>query len=119
MARQKTRPQDHSEETMQHFKLDLRARTQLALLLAATSLFGADAMAAKMAGDPAATCSDLIRPNDNAVRIDPASMIAPTPLAGVERGPTPSARVTPAHPKYGKVLGQRAPPDPNVQRLKF
>ena len=40
---------------MQHLKFDMRAWTELASLLAATSLFGADAMAAKMAGDPATT----------------------------------------------------------------
>ena len=48
-------------ETMQHFKFDMRAWTQLASLLAATSLFSADAIAAKMTGDPAATCSGLVR----------------------------------------------------------
>src|SRR5256885_7285901 len=104
---------------MQHFKLDMRAWTQLAALLAATSLFGADAMAAKMTGDPAATCSGLIRPADNAVRIDSASMIAPTPLAVSERGPTPAARVTSANPEFCKVLGQIAPSDPNAPPIKF
>ncbi|UPK07827.1 tannase/feruloyl esterase family alpha/beta hydrolase [Bradyrhizobium sp. 170] len=76
-------------------------------------------MAAKMTGDPAATCSDLIRPTDNAVRIDAASMIAPTPLAVAERGPTPAARVTPANPEFCKVLGQIAPSDPNAPPIKF
>ena len=104
---------------MQHFKFDMRAWTQLAALLAATSLFSADAMAAKMAGDPAATCGDLIRPTDNAVRIDSASIVAPTPLAVAERGPTPAARVTPANPEFCKVLGQIAPTDPNAPPIKF
>jgi tannase/feruloyl esterase len=104
---------------MQHFKFDMRAWTQLASLLAATSLFSAGAIAAKMAGDPAATCSDLIRPTDNAVRVESAAMIAPTPLAVVERGPTPAARVTPANPEFCKVLGQIAPSDPNAPPIKF
>ena len=104
---------------MQHLKLDMRAWTRLAALLAATSLFGADAMAAKMAGEPAATCSDLIRPTDNAVRVESASMIAPAPLAVAERGPTPAARVTPANPEFCKVLGQIAPADPNAPPIKF
>ena len=72
-----------------------------------------------MAGDPATTCSDLIRPTDNAVRIDSASMIAPTPLAVAERGPTPAARVTPANPEFCKVIGQIAPLDPNAPPIKF
>src|SRR5258705_4300970 len=104
---------------MQHFKLDMRTWTQLASLLAATSLFGTDAMAAEMTGDPAATCSDLIRPTDNAVRIDSAAMISPRPLAVAERGPTPAARVTPANPEFCKVLGQIAPSDPNAPPIKF
>ena len=94
---------------MQHFKFDMRAWTQLASLLAATSLFSADAMAAKMTGDPATTCSGLAGPADNAVRIDSAAIVAPTPLAVAERGPTPAARVTPANPEFCKVLGQIAP----------
>ena len=72
-----------------------------------------------MTGDPATTCSDLIRPTDNAVRIDSASMIAPSPLAVAERGPTPAARVTPANPEFCKVLGQIAPLDPNAPPIKF
>ena len=104
---------------MQHFKLDMRTWTQLASLLAATSFFCTDAMAAKMTGDPAATCSNLIRPTDNAVRIDSAAMISPRPLAVAERGPTPAARVTPANPEFCKVLGQIAPSDPNAPPIKF
>src|SRR5439155_1257678 len=98
---------------MQRLKFDMRAWAPLASLIAATSLFSVDAMAAKMSGDPAATCGDLIRPTDNAVRIDSASIVAPTPLAVAERGPTPAARVTPANPEFCKVLGQIAPSDPN------
>src|SRR5947208_8701859 len=104
---------------MKRLKFDLRAWAPLASLLAATSLFSADAMAAKMAGDPAATCGDLIRPNDNAVRIESASMIAPAPLAVVERGPTPAARVTPANPEFCKVLGHIESADRNAPPIKF
>ena len=104
---------------MQHSKFDMRVWIQLASLAAATSFFAADAIAAKLTGDPATTCSDLIRPTDNAVRIDSASMIAPTPLAVAERGPTPAARVTPANPEFCKVLGQIAPLDPNAPPIKF
>src|SRR4029450_7643917 len=104
---------------MQRQKFDMRTWSGFAALLAATSLFGADAMAAKMTGDPATTCSDLIRPADNAVRIDSASIVAPAPLAVAERGPTPSARVPPANPEFCKVLGQIAPSDPKAPPIKF
>src|SRR6185503_4507631 len=87
-------------ETMQRQKFDMRTWSGFAALLAATSLFGADAMAAKMA-------------------VDPASTVAPTPLAVAERGPTPAARVTPANPEFCKVLGQIAPLDPNAPPIKF
>ncbi|WP_426537644.1 tannase/feruloyl esterase family alpha/beta hydrolase [Bradyrhizobium sp. McL0615] len=72
-----------------------------------------------MTGDPATTCGDLIRPADNAVRIDSAAIVAPAPLAVAERGPTPSARVTPANPEFCKVLGQIAPSDPKAPPIKF
>ena len=104
---------------MQRLRLGMRMRVQLALLVAAGSLVATNAIAAKMAGDPATTCSDLIRPTDNAVRIDSASMIAPTPLAVAERAPTPAARVTPANPEFCKVIGQIAPLDPNAPPIKF
>ena len=48
-----------------------------------------------------------------------AAIVAPTPLAVAERGPTPAARVTPANPEFCKVLGQIAPSDPNAPPIKF
>jgi hypothetical protein len=104
---------------MQELKINLRAWAWLVSLVTAISLSAVDAMAAKMTGDPAVTCSDLIRPTDNVVRIDSASMIAPTQLAIGERGPTPAARVTPANPEFCKVLGQIAPSDPKAPPIKF
>jgi feruloyl esterase len=76
-------------------------------------------MAAKMTGDAAATCSGLAGPAEDSVRIDSASIVAPAPLAVAERGPTPSARVTPANPEFCKVLGQIAPTDPKAPPIKF
>jgi feruloyl esterase len=104
---------------MQGLKINLRAWTCLASLIATTSLSPVEAIAAKMIGDPAVTCSDLIRPTDSVVRVDSAAMIAPTPLAVAERGPTPAARVTPANPEFCKVLGQIAASDPNAPPIKF
>ena len=104
---------------MQGIKINARAWAYVASLVTVTSFFAAEASAAKMTGDPAVTCSDLIRPADNAVRIDSASIVAPTPLAVAERGPTPAARVTPANPEFCKVLGQIAPSDPKAPPIKF
>src|SRR5712672_4419009 len=104
---------------MQGLKINARACACVASLVTVTSLLAAEATAAKMTGDPATTCSDLIRPADNAVRIDSASIVAPAPLAVAERGPTPSARVTPANPEFCKVLGQIAPSDPKAPPIKF
>jgi feruloyl esterase len=104
---------------MQGLKINARACACVASLVTVTSLLAAEATAAKMTGDPATTCSDLIRPADNAVRIDSAAIVAPAPLAVAERGPTPSARVTPANPEFCKVLGQIAPSDPKAPPIKF
>jgi hypothetical protein len=104
---------------MQGLKINVRACACVASLVAVTTLLAAGATAAKMTGDPATTCSDLIRPTDNAVRIDSAAITAPAPLAVAERGPTPSARVTPANPEFCKVLGQIAPSDPKAPPIKF
>jgi Tannase and feruloyl esterase len=104
---------------MQGLKINARACACVASLVTVTSLLAAEATAAKMTGDPATTCSDLIRPADNAVRIDSASIVAPAPLGVAERGPTPSARVTPANPEFCKVLGQIAPSDPKAPPIKF
>ena len=104
---------------MQGLKINARACACVASLVTVTSWLAAEATAAKMTGDPATTCSDLIRPADNAVRIDSAAIVAPAPLAVAERGPTPSARVTPANPEFCKVLGQIAPSDPKAPPIKF
>jgi Tannase and feruloyl esterase len=106
------------EEIMRGLLINARVWTHLALLLA-VSFGAAEAMAATMVGEPAATCSDLVRPADNAVRIDSATMVGPTPLAVAEKGPTPATRITPANPEFCRVLGQIAPSDPKAPPIKF
>jgi hypothetical protein len=85
------------------------------ILLATVS----SASAATLTGDPAATCSGLTGDASGAVKIDSATLQAPSPLAVAERGPTPAARITPANPAFCKVLGQIAPTDPNAPPIKF
>lgn len=97
----------------------MRTCAGLTWLVAATAFGTCEATAAKMTGDPAATCSGLAGPADNSVRIDSAAIVAPSPLAVAERGPTPAARVTPANPEFCKVLGQIAPSDPAAPPIKF
>jgi Tannase and feruloyl esterase len=104
---------------MRGLLINARGWTHLALLLAVTCFGAAEAMAATMVGEPAATCSDLVRPADNAVRIDSATMVGPTPLAVAEKGPTPATRITPANPEFCRVLGQIAPSDPKAPPIKF
>jgi len=103
---------------MQGLSINARACALLASLVA-MSFPSDEAAAARMKGDAAATCSGLAGPSDNAVRIDSASIVAPASLAVAERGPTPSARVTPANPEFCKVLGQIAPSDPKAPPIKF
>lgn len=51
--------------------------------------------------------------------IDSAALVAPSPLAMAERGPTPAATILPAAPEYCKVLGRIAPLDPKAPSIQF
>src|SRR5882724_8745600 len=104
---------------MQGLKINARAWAYVASLVTVTSFCAVEATAAKMTGDPATTCSDLIRPTANAVRIDSASITAPTPFAVADRAPTPAARITPATPSFCKVLGHIKPIDPKAPNINF
>ena len=55
----------------------------------------------------------------DAVKIDSATLLAPSQLAVAERGPTPSGRITPANPGFCKVLGHIEPTDPKAPPIKF
>ncbi|WP_456670829.1 tannase/feruloyl esterase family alpha/beta hydrolase [Bradyrhizobium sp. USDA 3240] len=77
------------------------------------------AFATRMTGDPAATCSGLAGPADGAVKIDSATLQAPSPLSAAEKAPTPAARIIPANPAFCKVLGQITPTDPAAPPIKF
>ena len=77
--------------------IDARAWTLLIPLVIA---FPAEAIAAKMKGDAAATCSGLAGPADNAVKIDTAAMQAPSPMAVAAKACTsrsfgPGTSITP------------------------
>ena len=76
------------------------------------------APAATLAEDAAAVCAGLAG-SFQAVRIDTATLQAPSPLAVSERAPTPAARVTPANPAFCKVLGHIEPTDPRAPPIKF
>ncbi len=79
-------------------------------------------------GDSSAGCASLAEvsipataigiPSGGAT-IKSAALIAASPLAVAERGPTPAATITPATPAYCKVLGQIAPIDPKAPVINF
>src|SRR5579883_2509019 len=99
-----------------------RLRINGRLLATATAVMLAtagSAAAAPLQGDAAKTCADLAGPAPDAVRIDSATLQAPSQLAIAERGPTPAGRITPANPAFCKVLGQIAPADPKAPPIKF
>ncbi len=104
---------------MQRLKFHRCTSVRLASLALAISFFAADASAAKMTGDPAATCSGLVGSADNGVKIDSAAIVAASPLTVAEKGPTPAGRVTPANPEFCKVLGHIVPSDPKAPPIKF
>ncbi|MCP1944599.1 hypothetical protein J2R86_000001, partial [Bradyrhizobium japonicum] len=76
------------------------------------------ASAVTLAEDADTVCKGLIGGAD-AVKIDSATLQAPSPLAVAERGPTPSGRITPANPGFCKVLGHIDPVDPKAPPIKF
>ncbi|HET9207232.1 MAG TPA: tannase/feruloyl esterase family alpha/beta hydrolase, partial [Burkholderiaceae bacterium] len=51
--------------------------------------------------------------------IDSATLIAASPLAVAERGPTPAATITPAAPEYCKVIGRIGPVDRSAPPILF
>ena len=81
-------------------------------------LVAGSAFAATLAEDADTVCKGLAGGAD-AVKIDSASLQAPSQLAVAERGPTPSGRVTPANPAFCKVLGHIDPVDPKAPPVKF
>jgi hypothetical protein len=108
-----------ARKTMQDLSINKRACALLAALAAATSFSSSQAMAAKMTGDPAATCSGLAGGMENGLRIASAAMQAPSPLAVAEKAPTPLTRITPALPEFCKVLGRIEPTDPKAPPIRF
>ena len=103
---------------MRGSSINARAWALLASLVA-MSFPSMEATAAKLKGDPAATCSGLAGSAENAVRIDSAAMQAASPLAVAEKGPTPAARITPANPEFCKVIGRIEPSDPKAPPIRF
>ncbi|EIG59676.1 tannase/feruloyl esterase family alpha/beta hydrolase [Bradyrhizobium sp. WSM1253] len=93
--------------------------TLCALLVGAAGVLGANsASAATLAEDADTVCKGLVGGID-AVKIDSATLLAPSQLAVAERGPTPSQRVTPANPGFCKLLGHIDPSDPKAPPIKF
>src|SRR5262245_10233649 len=103
---------------MQGLSINARAGALLASLVAMSFPCG-EAVAAKMKGDAAATCSGLVGPSENAVRIDSAAMQAASPLSVADKAPTPLTRITPALPEFCKVLGRIEPTDPKAPPIRF
>lgn len=96
----------------------LRAKLY-ALPVGAAALLGAHcATAATLAEDAETVCKGLIGGTDG-VKIDAATLQAPSHLAVAERGPTPSGRITPANPRFCKMLGHIDPTDPTAPPIKF
>ncbi|WP_371933127.1 tannase/feruloyl esterase family alpha/beta hydrolase [Bradyrhizobium sp. CCGUVB23] len=76
------------------------------------------ASALTLAEDADTVCKGLAS-DAGAVKIDSATLQAPSPLAVAERGPTSSGRVTPANPAFCKVLGHIEPTDPKAPPIRF
>jgi hypothetical protein len=81
----------------------------------------------RLGTDPAVRCNELLAPvpatdiglPSSGARIESAMLVAPTPLAVAERGPTPAARITPATPAHCRVIGAIDPVDPKAPPIHF
>jgi hypothetical protein len=100
---------------MARFQADLRV--WLASVLAGLATVST-APAATMIEDADSLCRGLAEASD-AVRIDSATLQAPSQLIVFERGPTPAARIAPANPAFCKVLGHIEPTDPKAPPINF
>ncbi len=107
--------------------------TETALALAATALLAAcaapdpDASPRDLGKDPAGRCTEMVAPvpasditiPSGSARIESATLVAATPLAVAERGPTPAARITPATPAHCRVIGAIDPLEPKAPVIRF
>ncbi len=107
--------------------------THAALALAASALLagcagtGPDTAPRGLGTDPAGRCIELMAPvpvsdigiPSGSAHIESATLVAATPLAVAERGPTPAARVTPATPAHCRVIGAIDPIDPKAPAIRF
>ncbi len=105
-----------------------RALICLALAALATALSGCTATGALTNVDPKAGCASLtgttvgadrIGLPSGAARVTSATWVVASKLAVAERGPTPSATITPAAPDHCQVLGHIAPLDPAAPVINF
>ncbi|MBR0863156.1 hypothetical protein ACVIWV_000064 [Bradyrhizobium diazoefficiens] len=95
-----------------------RAKLCAWLVGAAAAMGASSASAVTLVEDADTVCKGLVGGVD-AVKIDSATLQAPSQLAVAERGPTPSGRITPANPGFCKVLGHIDPVDPKAPPIKF
>jgi Tannase and feruloyl esterase len=70
-------------------------------------------------GEATATCSALAGSATGAIKIDQATMQAPSALSVAEKASSPAARIAPANPAFCKVLGHLDPRDPNAPPIRF
>jgi hypothetical protein len=87
-----------------------------AAALSATSAAAADR---SLGADPAAACGALSSAGSGATRIDGAALVEATELSVAEKGATPAGRITPATPKFCRVLGHIDPTDPKAPPIRF
>jgi hypothetical protein len=109
-----------------NLRLGATAALAASVLMAACSTT-APGVSRSLGADPAATCAGLAAPiaasaigiPSGAASIDSAALMPATALAVAERGPSPSARITPVTPAYCRVLGRIAPIDAGAPPILF
>jgi len=88
----------------------------IGLLLASLA---SPALADGFVGEATATCSGLGNAPPGAVKIDQATLQAPSVISVAEKAGSPAARIAPANPAFCKVLGHIEPRDPQAPPIRF
>src|SRR5262245_40676396 len=91
------------------------------------SLAGHPAHAIPLGADAEKACAALagqipaaaIGLQSGPAQVDSAAIIAAVPFSVTEKGPSPSARITPATPSFCKLLGHIDPIDAQAPRINF
>jgi feruloyl esterase len=98
----------------------IKMTATLALLcMAAVPATIAGAVEHPLGPDAVATCAGLASAGVGAMQVDTATMVEAKPLSVADSGPTPASRISPATPRFCRVLGHIDAADAKAPPIRF